>query len=129
MPTGSGAQLKALRVLVMEDNALIGMLYADVLAEMGHGVCAIETTEAGAVTAAAQYKPDLMIVDAALGDGSGASAVDAILRDGFVPHIFVSGDIAALSAARPRAIVLQKPFSDPDLARAIQGALAETQIS
>jgi PleD family two-component response regulator len=69
------ASLKALRVLVMEDNAFIGMLYADLLEDMGHAVCAIEATATGAVAAAAPYKPDLMIVDAALGEGSGVSAV------------------------------------------------------
>jgi DNA-binding response OmpR family regulator len=72
--------MKALNVLVVEDDALIGMLFADVLAAMGHDVCAIEATEADAVAAAARYKPDLMIVDARLRDGSGVSAVEEILR-------------------------------------------------
>jgi len=44
--------MRALRVLVVEDNAIIGMLLAEVLAGMGHDVCAIEATEADAVTAA-----------------------------------------------------------------------------
>jgi CheY-like chemotaxis protein len=56
--------MKALRVLVVEDDVLIGMLFADALAAMGYDVCAIEATEADAVAAAARYKPDLMIVDA-----------------------------------------------------------------
>ncbi len=38
-------------VLVMEDNAIIGALYADVLVEMGHVLCAIETTEEDAAAA------------------------------------------------------------------------------
>jgi CheY-like chemotaxis protein len=120
------APLRALRVLVVEDNAIIGMLYAELLAEMGHAVCAIEATETDAVTAAGHYKPDLMIVDAALDEGSGVSAVEEILRTGFVPHVFVSGNAAAVQALRPGAIVIQKPFQDPDLARAIQRALAAT---
>ncbi len=115
--------LRALRVLVMEDNALIGMLYADLLAEMGHVVCAIETTETEAIAAATLYKPDLMIVDATLGEGTGVSAVEEILRSGFVPHVFVSGDAASVRAITPSAIVMQKPFRDVDLARAIQSVL------
>lgn len=114
---------KAFRVLVVEDDAFIGMLYEDVLAEMGHNVCAIETTESGAVTAAAQWKPDLMIVDASLRNGSGVAAVQEILRSGFVPHVFVSGDMAGIRDLMPGAIVVQKPFLDPVLARAIQQAL------
>ena len=68
--------MRALRVLVVEDNAIIGMLLAEVLAGMGHDVCAIEATEADAVTAAARCRPDLMIVDVQLGDGSGAFAIE-----------------------------------------------------
>lgn len=118
------APLKALRVLVVEDNAFIGMLYADLLVEMGHTVCAIEVTESEAVAAATLYNPDLMIVDAALGEGTGVSAVEKILRAGSVPHVFVSGDVVSVQAVRPDAIVLQKPFRDQDLARAIQRALS-----
>ncbi len=116
--------LKAHRVLVVEDNAVIGMLYVDLLVEMGHVVCAIEATETGAVATATKCKPDLMIVDASLGEGSGVAAVEEILRTGFVPHVFVSGDAASVRAVRPGAIVIQKPFRDPDLARAIQQALS-----
>ena len=116
--------MKALNVLVVEDDALIGMLFADLLAAMGHDVCAIEATEAGAVAAAARYKPDLMIVDAQLRDGSGVSAVEEILRAGWVPHVFVSGKTSGIQAMRPDAIAIQKPFRDADLNRAIQRALA-----
>jgi CheY-like chemotaxis protein len=115
---------KALRVLVIEDNALIAMLYAELLAELGHIVCAIEATEADAVAAAACHKPDLMIVDAGLRDGSGIAAVTEILRSGFVPHLFVTGNAKAVQASRPGAVVLQKPFRDPELAQAVQRALA-----
>ena len=84
--------MTALRVLIVEDEAIIAMLFADLLVAMGHEVCAIEATEAGAVAAAVRCRPDLMIVDAHLLEGSGASAVAVILRAGFVPHVFVSGD-------------------------------------
>jgi DNA-binding response OmpR family regulator len=115
--------MKALRILVIEDNAMIGMHLAEMLEEMGHGVCAIEATQAAAVTAALRYRPDLMIVDVRLGDGSGVSAVEEIFRTGSVPHLFVSGDISAVKALRPGAVVIQKPFREADLTRAIQGAL------
>jgi DNA-binding response OmpR family regulator len=115
--------MKALRVLVVEDEILIGMLLADTLGAMGYEVCAIEATETGAVAAAARCNPDLMIVDARLRDGSGVSAVEEILRTGWVPHVFVSGETSTTLALRPGAIVIQKPFRDIDLNRAIQRAL------
>ena len=121
--------MKALRILVVEDDAMIAMLLADVFAGMGHDVCAIEATEAGAIAAAAQCKPDLMIVDARLGDGSGFTAVEEILRTGFVPHVFVSGDIAAVHALVPGAVAIQKPFNESDLLREIQLALGAAVVS
>jgi DNA-binding response OmpR family regulator len=115
--------MKALRVLVVEDEILIGMLLADALEAMGCEVCAIEASETGAVAAAARCNPDLMIVDARLRDGSGVSAVEEILRTGWVPHVFVSGETSTIQALRPGAIVIQKPFREMDLSRAIQRAL------
>ena len=38
----------------------------EILAEMGHGVCAIVATEAEAITAALQHRPDLIIADVRL---------------------------------------------------------------
>ena len=115
--------MSALRILVVEDEAIVAMLFADLLAAMGHEVCAIEATEAGAIAAAVRYKPDLMIVDAHLLEGSGASAIAAILRAGFVPHVFVSGD-PLRDQPCPSSVVLQKPFRESDLVRAIERALS-----
>src|SRR5580693_10811253 len=98
--------MKALRVLVIEDDALIAMLLAEVLAGMGHDVCATAATEAEAVNAAARHRPDLMIADARLGRGSGVSAVEEILRAGPVAHLFVSVDAERVKKRRPEALVL-----------------------
>jgi CheY-like chemotaxis protein len=116
--------MKALRVLVIEDDALIAMLLSELLAGMGHDVCATAGTEAEAVSAATRYDPDLMIVDARLGRGSGVSAVEEILRARAVRHVFVSGDVESVWRRRPDAIVIRKPFREAELARAIDAALA-----
>ena len=64
-----------------------------------------------------------MIVDAQLREGSGVSAVEQILRTGFIPHILVSG--AKVQALRAGAVVIHKPFFEGDLAQAIRRALAK----
>ncbi len=115
--------MRGLRVLVMEDEIIIAMLFSEVLEGMGHHVCASVATEAEAVSAAARCRPDLMIVDAHLRKGSGVSAVAEILRWGFIPHIFVSGDSAHSLSLGPGAIAIQKPFLEADLVLAIQRAL------
>ena len=84
--------MKALRILVVEDDVMIGGLLAETLEDLGHVVCAVETNAANAVAAAARHHPDLMIVDVGLGEASGVAAVKEILRSGFVPHVFATGD-------------------------------------
>ncbi len=115
--------MKSLRVLVVEDNAMVSMLLADMLEEMGHEVCGVEATESAAVTTALRCRPDLMILDARLGEGCGIAAMAAIERTFLVPHLFASGDIARVKAQRPNAVVIQKPYFEADLARAIDRAL------
>jgi CheY-like chemotaxis protein len=126
---GTGRRMTALRVLVVEDDAIIGELLAEMLEGMGHDVCAVEGTEADAVAAAARWRPDLMIVDVRLGEGSGVSAVDEIHRAGPIPHVFVSADITRLQALRPGAAIIQKPYREADLARVIQRALDAPAVS
>jgi CheY-like chemotaxis protein len=110
----------------VDDDAVIAMLLGEVLADMGHEVCATEGTEADAVAAAARCRPDLMIVDAQLGTGSGIAAVAQILCTGFIPHLFMSGDPLGLSVLRPGTVVIEKPFVETDLVRAMNRALGQT---
>jgi CheY-like chemotaxis protein len=113
-----------LNILVVEDDIMIGMLLSDMLTGLGHSVCAVERTEAGAVAAAARFQPDLVIVDIHLKVGNGISAVEAILRDRFVPHIFVTGDRYGTQRRAPGDIVIEKPFRERDLLEAINRAIA-----
>ncbi len=118
------APILAARILIIEDDDFIAMLYADSLCAMGHGVCAIAATEQAAIAAAERYQPDFMIVDGSLQVGSGLAAVAEIQRGGFVPHLFVSGDGARIAAKIPNGNILQKPFRTAELGAAIQRVLA-----
>ena len=119
-----GETMRALRILVVEDDVMIGGLLAETLEDLGHTVCAVETGAAGAVAAAARHRPDLMIVDVGLGEASGIAAVKEILRAGFVPHVFVTGDALRDLSLGPNAVLIQKPFREPDIVRAIERALS-----
>lgn len=118
--------MKALRVLIVEDDPLLAMLLAELLAGMGHEVCGTAATEADAVSAAARCRPDLMIVDHGLAQGSGVSAVEEILRTGPLAHVFLSGDAEQVRARKPGALVIRKPFREAELAAAIEIAVAAT---
>ena len=109
-----------LRILVAEDNALIGMLLEQMLTTMGHEVCAVEATERATIASAARCQPDLVIADGVLREGSGISAVETILRSRSVAHIFVTGDHTAVRMRMPNAIILEKPFNEVSLEQAIR---------
>ncbi|WP_457355706.1 response regulator [Sphingomonas sp. UYP23] len=111
-----------MRILIAEDNAMIAMFLSDLLEALGHSVCAITETEAATVAAALLHRPDLMIVDEGLRDGSGITAVQDVETKLPMPHIFATGDYYSVLRARPEAIVLQKPFNAPALVRAIERA-------
>lgn len=121
--------MKSLNVLVVEDDELIGLLLADILASMGHVVCAAAATQAEAVDAARRHRPDLMIVDVKLRAGDGISAVMEILSTGPVPHVFLSGDTRSVLARRPDAFVVGKPFRQSSFAKAIDSALKAAALS
>lgn len=111
-----------LRILIVEDDAMIGWLVGDLMEMMGHKVCAIETSEDGAIAAARQYSPDMMVVDAQLRVGDGVSAVEKILRERFVPHVFVTGDPRGVRELRPDAVLVAKPFTEACLVNAVESA-------
>jgi DNA-binding response OmpR family regulator len=115
--------MKALRILVAEDDAMIAMFLSDLLEVLGHAVCVLTDTEATTVAGALLHRPDLMIVDEGLRDGSGIVAVRAIQMTLDVPYIFATGDCYRVLRAEPDAIVLQKPFNAPALIRAIERAM------
>ncbi len=115
--------MKKLRIMLVEDDPLISLYFAELLVEMGNDVIAIETTESAAVETAGKLKPDLLIIDMHLREGSGSGALTTILKTGFVPHIFTTGDRLSEGEVSPNAIILQKPFLDAALTKAIEAAL------
>ncbi len=112
--------MRTLRILLVEDDANIRAALTETLESLGHAVCATAATEKEAIEAAGRCRPDLMIVDIALATGSGVAAIARILRDGHVPHFFMSGVRPEhLAAGMP---VLKKPFRTSDLVLRIEAA-------
>jgi CheY-like chemotaxis protein len=115
--------MKRLCILVVEDDAVIAFLIGEILKGMGHEICAKEDTEAGAVATALRCRPDLMIVDEHLRQGSGLAAVEQVLRRWPIPFILVSGDTRRIRRLMPHAVFMEKPFHETDLARSIRRAM------
>ncbi|WP_284943592.1 response regulator [Acidisoma cladoniae] len=113
--------MTSLRIVLVEDDDLIGILLGAMLEGMGHDVVAVVATEDDAVAAAAHHQPDLMIVDVQLREGSGPAAIARVLETGQVPHLFMSG--AALRTEATGVVVLRKPFLEKGLLQAMRRAL------
>ena len=116
--------MRALRTLLVEDDAMIGRLLLETLEDLGHTVCAVESNVTNAVAAASHCRPDLMIVDVGLSEASGVAAIKEIIGINFVPHVFVSGGAVRGASLALETVFIQKPFRVSDLERAIQEALA-----
>ena len=114
---------RSLRILIVEDDDLLGLVLSDLLEYMGHAVCAIAATEDDAVSAAQHHDPELMLVDVRLARGSGIDAMMRIMIMQPVPFIYMSGSILPPHARRSGTVALRKPFNADELARAIQHAV------
>jgi len=113
-------RVASVRVLVIEDEAVIALDVADIVRNAGHEVVGIAATEKAAVELAKKHAPHLVLADIQLrGADSGISAVKEIMRAMSVPVIFVTGYPERLLTGTQLepAFVISKPF-DPDLLRA-----------
>ena len=66
------------RILIAEDDENARALLVDVLASLGHSVVAQAATGADAVTQARTHRPDAVLLDVHMPDGSGIEAAEQI---------------------------------------------------
>ena len=115
---------KSVAVLLVEDEALIRMMFEDVLLELGHSIAAQAGDLATGLTFAKERDYRLAILDVNL-NGRPAFPIADVVRARGKALLFVTGyGSAGLAADYKGAAVLQKPFTETQLSRAISSALA-----
>ncbi len=121
-----------MRVLIVENSAIIALHLAKLVADLGHEVCATAATASDAIARATALKPHVAIMDIRLAKGS--SGVDAA-RELYESHslrcIFVSANLdeptrAALVPYDPIEF-LGKPVLPFKLQRALKKAEGLTE--
>ena len=124
------AELKAAtagRILVIEDEAMIAIDLRDILEGMGHTVTGAATTHQEAVEMAADDRPDLILADIKLADGSlGTDAVTEILQGAAgIPVIFITAyPELLLTGERPEPVFLiPKPYQSIKIVSAVSQAM------
>ena len=111
------------RALVIEDDAVLSALMAEMLELMGYAVCSICTTQSESVSGYFAHRPDFMVVDDRLREGRGVHAVEEILAREYVPHLYVAGDPDYVISRQPQATVIRKPCTAHQLDRAIRSVM------
>jgi CheY-like chemotaxis protein len=116
------------RVLVIEDETLIGMLLEDMLLDLGYQVVAYAADFAEGLRLVQTAEIDLVVLDLDL-RGVSTLAIADVLRERGIPFFFSSGfGTAAIDEAYRDVPCLRKPFLIPDLERMIALVLPAAEI-
>ncbi|MBS0243912.1 MAG: response regulator [Proteobacteria bacterium] len=115
------AEQIAARVLIIEDEPLIGLDLETIVTDIGHEVLGIAPTRDEAVSLAKATRPGLVLADVQLADGSsGIDAVRDILNHADLPVIFITAYPERLltgERAEP-TFLITKPFR-PEMVKAV----------
>jgi CheY-like chemotaxis protein len=118
--TGPAPDAARRRILVVEDEMLIGMLLEDMLTDLGHEVAAVVPRLKDALAAVQSETFDLAILDVHLHGENAFPVADALIEKG-VPFVFATGyGERGLPEAYRQRPVLQKPFARGDLERILK---------
>lgn len=112
-------------VLVIEDEWLLSEYISDLAERAGGTSIDTAATEEGAIAAAAAHKPDIILSDVVLAQGTGPNAVQTIFaRFGEVPVIFITGTPADCHPCAPPGRVFGKPINERRVMDAFREAIA-----
>ena len=115
------------KVMVIEDEMIIAMDLKGIVQAMGHEVTGVARTHTAAIELAGQGRPDLILADIQLADGSsGIEAVNELLRDmGDIPVIFITAfPERLLTGERPEpAFLISKPYTEEQVRSAVSQAM------
>lgn len=126
-----GSPKAKVRILVVEDDALVASYIQDVLQESGYAVSGFASTGPEALALAEGEVPDLALVDIRLAGPMDGIEVACHLRKRFaVPSVFLTGLHDADTAERAKVAAplgfLQKPFRPSQVFNTLELALAQS---
>ena len=122
----NNSNVKAIRILVAEDEALIRMDLVEMLNEAGYEVVAEASDGAQAIELAQLHKPDLAILDVKMPILDGISAAEKIIAISPVLMLTAFSQRELVERARDAGVMayVVKPFSIGDLVPAIEIAIS-----
>jgi CheY-like chemotaxis protein len=117
--------LQGLRILIIEDEALISMMTEDMLSDFGCKSVGVATNVKEALEQAAHIACDAVVMDVNL-HGEQTFVVARLLSQKRIPYIFTTGYTADSIPEDLRHVpILQKPFQERDFAETLGAAVRD----
>jgi DNA-binding response OmpR family regulator len=115
-----------MKILVVDDEALIALAAKDILEEAGHDVIGPAGSVRQALAAVERERPDLALLDINLGRGGNGIILARILKRRWsVPSIFVTGDSKDARDSQDVALgLIVKPWVSRTILAALSAAHA-----
>lgn len=121
--------ISGLRILLVEDEAMIAMLVEDMLIDSGATVVGPAGGVRAALDAISTNELDGALLDVNLGGEQSFEVADALAARS-IPFVFVTGyGGGAVRDRYPNAPTLQKPFVSSDLERALSALAGAARAS
>ena len=120
--------MKRVRILIVEDEPIIGQDIRDILQNLGYEVSEVVSSGEEAVEKSFSMKPDIILMDIALsGEIDGIDAVKEIRKKLDIPIIYLTAHTEEVTFKRARETepygYLVKPVGKNDFYTAIETAL------
>jgi two-component system, response regulator PdtaR len=118
--------MKPLRIAVAEDNWFIAEYLCGELAALGHSIVGRARTGEELIDLIAHERPDLVLADVRLADGSDGLAAAKEIQERFdIPAIAATGHLSAAAAEAAGLLgILGKPYTSYALRAVLDGAAA-----
>ncbi len=127
-PTSAEAQSPRRRVVIAEDEALIRLDLAEMLAEEGYDVVGQAGDGQRAVELARELRPDLVVLDVKMPRLDGISAAEQIGAEGIAPVVILTAfsqrDLVERARDAGAMAYVVKPFTSDTLVPAVEIALS-----
>lgn len=103
----------ALRVLIIEDEALVALELESILKEDGFSVCGVADRTDLALNLASKTRPDVALIDLHLADGFTGPEIARIVADSGCTVIFMTANTNKVPGSLPGVLgVIPKPYTE-----------------
>ena len=116
------------RIAIVEDEYFVTEDLKDIIAKHGHEPVGSADSYRDALVLIAEHTPDVVLLDINLGKGKGGIELAAILKEKYVPFIFITSYANPSTLEQVKALYplgyLVKPFNEKSVVAAIEVGMA-----